>query len=202
MSVMPAVPARFFRLFLETLNAELGSTRLALVLEKGDLQPDQINPQTAFRLNSAEAAETYTGIQRAMRVYYGRGARGTLVRIGRILWERLLENGSLPEKIQAQLIRSLPTAMRLKPILELLAHFMRDYSSDVTVHTLDVDLLLVDHASAAGSRQESAAVCNVTLGLIQEALFWASATEYDVEEVSCRATGGESCEFKISLPRK
>lgn len=58
--------------------------------------------------------------------------------------------------------------------------------------------MLADHATTAVSGQkEDAPICNVTLGLIEEALFWASGHEYDVAEVSCRAAGGDACEFKI-----
>jgi predicted hydrocarbon binding protein len=195
------LPPHFFRLFLETVNAELGAQTLGLVLAKGDLQPDLIDPQAASRLSAASAAETYARIQHALRVYYGRGARGTLVRIGRILWGRLLDNASFPEKATAQVLRSLPRAMQPKPTLELLGRFLSEKPGGVTIHTLDMDLLLADHAAAAAlGQKEDAPVCSVTLGLIEEALFWASGHEYDVVEVSCRAAGSEdACEFKITV---
>ena len=196
----PLLPPRFFRLFLETINAELGAKTLAVVLEKVDLDPLLIDPEAVSHLTSLAAAETYARIQHGLRLYYGRGARGTLLRIGRILWGRLLESASIPEKAQAQLARSLPTTLRLKAILELLARFMREKSADVTVHTLDLDLLLADHVGAtAVGQKENAPICIVTLGLVQEALMWVSSHEYDVEEISCRATGGDTCEFKITV---
>jgi predicted hydrocarbon binding protein len=195
------LPIRFFRLFLEILNAELGPDKLSLVLEKGNLPPELIDPQTAFRFTSISAAETYARIQQAMRVYYGRGARGTLVRIGCILWKRLLDTASFSEKARAQIVCNLPPAMRLKPALELLAHFLREKADGVTIHTLDMDLMLVDHAgTAVFAPKEDAPICTITLGLIQEALFWASGHEYDVVEISCRAAGGDACEFKITVP--
>ncbi len=200
MSASLSLPIRFFRLFLETLNAELGAKTLAIVLEKADLDPSLIDPQTLSDLTSEAAAETYARIQLALRTYYGRGARGTLVRIGRILWGRLLENASLPEKAQAQLARSLPSGLRLKAVLELLARFLREQNADVSVHTLDLDLLLADHVGAATiGQKENTPICIVTLGLIQEALIWASGHEYDVEEVSCKARGEDACEFKITV---
>jgi len=202
-SVQPLLPTRFFRLFLETLDAELGPKTLSMVLEKANLDPALVDPQAVSHLTSAAAAETYARIQHALRVYYGRGARGTLVRIGRILWGRLLETASLPEKAQAQLVHSLPAGQRLKAVLELLARFMREQNADVSVHTLDLDLLLADHAGAATvGQKENAPVCFVTLGLIQEALIWVSGREYDAEEVACQAAGGDACEFKITVSGK
>jgi predicted hydrocarbon binding protein len=196
----PLLPVRFFRLFLEALNAELGAKTLNVVLEKADLDPELINPEAVSHLTSLTAAETYARIQHALRVYYGRGARGTLLRIGRILWGRLLENASITEKAQAQLARSLPVTLRLKAVLELVARFMREKNPDVTVHTLDFDLLLADHGGAATVEQkENGPICSVTLGLIQEALVWASGHEYDVNEITCRATGGDACEFRVTV---
>jgi predicted hydrocarbon binding protein len=197
------LPVRFFQLFLDTLSAEIGPDTFRLILEKADLPADLGNPQAASRFTSASAAEAYARIQKAIRVFFGRGARGTLIRLGRLLWMRLLENASLQEKAQAQLIRVLPLALRRKPTLELLAHFLREKPREVTVHPLDLDLLLVDHASATTVDQtESGAICNVTLGLIQESLFWVTGHETDVEETSCRATGGDTCEFKIHVGGK
>jgi predicted hydrocarbon binding protein len=197
------LPVRFFRLFLETLNHEIGADTLSMVLEMGDLPPELADPQVASRFTGCSAAEAYARIQKALRVYYGRGARGTLVRIGRLLWGRLLENGSFQEKAQAQLIRSLPATLRRKQTLELLARFMRDKARGISVHTLDLDLLLVDQASTVTlDQKETGVICTVTLGLIEESLFWATGRETDVEETSCRATGSNTCEFKIRVGGK
>jgi len=64
--------------------------------------------------------------------------------------------------------------------------------------TLDLDLLLVDHASpATDGRSEAGPICFVTQGMIRESLFWATGKGYDVEETSCKAKGPQDCEFKI-----
>lgn len=162
-----------------------------------------LDPQTASRANSQSAAEAYARIQHAMRVYYGRGARGSLVRIGRLLWPRLLETASLSDKARAQWVRTLPLSLRPKAVLELVASFLRTSPAGATVHTLDLDLMLVDHAAATSLGQsEPAPICSVTLGLLHEALFWATGREHDIDEVACCAAGGTSCEFKIKLEGK
>lgn len=197
------LPRRFFGIFLETLNAEIGAETLQGVLEKANLPVELIDPQAVSRSTSQSAALAYARIQKAMRVYYGRGARGSLVRIGRLIWPRLLASASFAEKAQIQLARTLPPAMRRKAALELLARWMREKPAGATVHTLDLDLMLVDHASATTLEQSEAfPICSVTLGLIQESLFWADGREHDIEEVSCRALGGDDCEFKIKLEGK
>jgi predicted hydrocarbon binding protein len=197
------LPVRFFGIFLETLNAEIGAETLQGVLEKANLSVELIDPQAVSRSTSQSAAQAYARIQQAMRIYYGRGARGSLVRIGRLIWPRLLASASFAEKAQIQLARTLPPAMRRKAALELLARLMREKPAGATVHTLDLDLMLVDHASATSLEQNEAfPICFVTLGLIQESLFWADGREHDIDEVSCRALGGDDCEFKIKLEGK
>ncbi len=196
------LPIRFFRQFLDVLTDELGNEALVSILEKATLPANLVDPQAVSRYNTATAAETYARIQHAMRFYYGRGARGTLIRIGRLLWVRLLETASLAEKTQAQIVRTLPPSMRMKPTLELLARFIREHPEGATVHTLDLDLLLVDRAGAVTvEQQEVTPICYVTIGLIQEALFWASGREHDVEERACRAAGSPQCEFKITMAK-
>lgn len=197
------LPVRFFRLFLDTLTAELGRETLILLLEKSDLPADLVDPQTVSGYTSQSAAQTYARIQKAMRVYYGRGARGALTRIGRLMWRHSLESSSISDRAQSQFIRTLPPGMRRKSALELLARFMREKPAGVSVHNMDLDLILVDHASASAVGQsETAPVCFVTLGLIQENLFWATAREHDIEETSCCAAGGNACEFRIKLAGK
>lgn len=77
---------------------------------------------------------------------------------------------------------------------------LSDKPGDVTVHTLDLDLLLVDHVSPTTlGQKDSAPICYVTQGLIREALYWAVSREFDIEETSCRAAGHNNCEFKITV---
>jgi predicted hydrocarbon binding protein len=150
-------------------------------------------------MDSSESAKTYAALQAAMRTYYGRGARGVLLRVGQRLWNFLLDDAALGGKAQAAFVKRLPLmTRRRKAILELLARLIGAQANDITVHTLDLDLLLVDHASpATDSQHDSHPICFVTQGLIRESLVWATGQNFDVEEISCKATGKESCEFKI-----
>ena len=182
--------------FVETIASELGQDNLSIVLEKAGLPPDWSDPA----ISDTSAAEAYAGLQKAMRTYYGRGARGILIRVGSKLWNRLLENASLPVKAQSKVIFGLPLAARRKSALELLAKLLSNQRGDVTVHTLDLDLLLADKASPGTLGQnEPERICYVTMGLLRECLYWATGQEHDIEETSCRANGEEACEFKITV---
>lgn len=193
-----ALSSRFLHHFIKTIASELGQDNLTIVLKKAGLPVEWSDIARWENLNDSTVAEAYAGLQKAMRTYYGRGARGILIRVGSNLWYRLLENASLAVKTQSKIILGLPLNARRKPALEMLAKLLSDQRGDVTIHTLDIDLLLVDKASPGTLGQsESERICYVTVGLLRECLHWATGKEHDIEETSCRANGEDACEFKI-----
>lgn len=189
---------RILRRFVETVAVELGADQFNAMLALSKLPTEWAKPEAFLKMDSTESVKTYAALQAAMRTYYGRGARGVLLRVGQRLWNFLLDDAALGGKAQAALIKRLPLTARRKSILELLARLVGNQTGAITIHTLDLDLLLVDHASpTADSQHDSHPICFVTQGLIRESLFWATGQNFDVEEVSCKATGKETCEFKI-----
>jgi predicted hydrocarbon binding protein len=194
--------SRILRRFVETVAVELGMEQFPTMLALSKLPPEWSMPQTFLKMDATESAKTYASLQAAMRIYYGRGARGVLLRVGQRLWDLLLDDAALGGKAQAALIRRLPLTTRRKSILELLARLIAAETGDITVHTLDLDLLLVDHASpAARDQKASHPICFVTQGLMRESLFWATGQGFDVEEISCKAMGQDTCEFKVTTGR-
>lgn len=195
---MPDFSPRLLRAFVQTVSAELGADNLSAVLDKAGLSPLLADAAAVARFDASAAAEAYAGLQQALRAYYGRGARGTLLRVGAQFWKRLLEESPLALKPQIPIARTLATASRPKPALDLLARLLSAQPGNLTVHTLDLDLLLVDHASPTTFDQRDAdPICWVTQGLARQSLYWATGREYDVTEISCRATGAGQCEFKV-----
>ncbi len=194
-----AFPPRLLKIFIETLANELGADNLMAVLDKASLPASWADLEAVSRFDAAAAGQAYAGLQQAVRTVYGRGARGILQRVGNRLWHNLLDQGGLGAKAQAALIKGLPARAARKPALDLLARLLSAKPGDITVHTLDLDLLFVDHAapSANGQRGDEP-ICWLTLGLIREALYWATGRDYDIAEISCRALGAQTCEFKIA----
>jgi predicted hydrocarbon binding protein len=192
--------SRILRRFVETVAVELGADQFHAMLALSKLPPEWEKPQTFQKMNAAESANSYATLQTAMRTYYGRGARGVLLRVGQRLWNLLLEDAALGGKAQAALIKRLPLSTRRKSVLELLARWIGAQENDITVHTLDLDLLFVDHVSPTAEGQHaSRPICFVTQGLIRESLVWATGQNVDVEETSCKAVGHDTCEFKILM---
>jgi predicted hydrocarbon binding protein len=192
-------PSRVMSRFVETLGEEIGRDTLSAVLSNAGLPKEWAVPAHFSTKDDARAAQVYSRLQSALRTYYGRGARGTLLRIGSKLWNRLLDDSAFGIKAQAAFIRGLPKSMRRKPALELLARIFSAAPGSIKIHTLDLDLLLVDQSSPTTLDQSNnTPLCFVTLGLIRECLYWADGQEYDIEERACRALGAHQCEFKIT----
>lgn len=192
-------PNQVLSRFVEAVAGELGSDQFNAMLSLTQLPAAWAKPETFSKTNPAEAAKAYASLQVAMRAYYGRGARGVLTRVGQRLWHHLLGDAALGGRMQAAVIKRLPQSARRKSTLDLLAKFIGADPGDLTVHTLDLDLLLADHASPNADGQSAPApICYVTQGLIREALHWATGQNYDVEETSCKARGEEACEFTIT----
>jgi predicted hydrocarbon binding protein len=197
---MPEFSARLLRAFAETIADESGRDDLQVILEKAELPSAWADLDALSKLDPAAAGEVYAGLQRALRTYYGRGARGILLRVGAQLWKRLLDGAPFSLRPQIALVRGLPAAASRKPALNLLARLFSTKAGDLTVHNMDLDLLLVDHASpAAAGQHEDEPICWLTIGLVRESLSWAAHREFDVTEISCRALGAPACEFKVKV---
>ena len=191
--------SRILRRFAETVALELGADQFNGMLSLSKLPAEWSKPEIFLKMDAVESATAYASLQAAMRTYFGRGARGVLLRVGQRLWNHLLEDAALGGRAQAAVIKRLPLATRRKSTLELLAKFLGTQSGDISIHTLDLDLLLVDNVSpAAHARHDAAPICFVTQGLIRESLSWATGKGYDVEETQCKAAGSNTCEFKIT----
>ena len=191
--------SRILRRFVETIVLELGVDQFNAMLSLSKLPAEWSKPQVFLKMDAVDSAKAYAALQAAMRIYFGRGARGVLLRVGQSLWNHLLDDAALGGKAQAAVVKRLPLGTRRKSTLDLLAKFLGTQSGDIAIHTLDLELLFVDHVSpAAHAQRDAAPICFVTQGLIRESLFWATGKGYDVEEIQCKATGSNTCEFKIT----
>ncbi len=199
-SVVAGISSYLLQLFVEAAPQEVGRENLERILGMVSLTPSVIEQDSLSSLNSGQRAELYAQLQQALRLSYGRGARGILLRIGQRVWGRIIMGANLLEKTEFALLHWLPVPARRRRVLDLVAERLYDGGGVATVHSMDLDFLLVDQAGAAACGQSAdEPICYVTLGIIQSALFWATSQEADVEEIACKATGAPACEFKVKL---
>ncbi|MBT3337318.1 MAG: hypothetical protein HN855_13140 [Anaerolineae bacterium] len=184
--------------FARIIANEIGEKNLPVVLEKSRLPSEWANSDNLATLGEQAAAEAYAGLQQAIRAYYGRGARGILQRIGGKFWESLLENAPFKDKAQSKIMRGMPETMRRKAVLDMLVRLLGAKAGEMSVHTLDLNLLLVDNISPTTyNQQDNEPICHLTHGLIRAAIYWATSQDALIEETECQATGATTCEFRI-----
>lgn len=192
--------SRFMFRFVQTLSVEIGAETYQGVFSNSGMSEGWRQPEFFMAMDETQAADAYARLQSALRAYYGRGARGILLRIGSKLWGPLQNDAPLQAKARSAVVRRLPMAARRKPALELLAGRLGVDGGGAAVHNEYPDLLFVDYASPGALNQnDGSPICFVTLGLIRECLYWATGEEHDIEEQHCKASGGQHCEFRIKL---
>jgi predicted hydrocarbon binding protein len=185
------------RRFMLAVQAVMGRSGLTTILRQaglqhhaGNLLPD--NSQTALH------AVEYAALVQAIENYYGRGARGTLTRIGHAAFGQLRQSQKFKARLYQLAFRFLPVQQRKLMALRWLAREMAIPGGQVTVHLDDRHIAFVDRASdITFGRTRDTEICWLTVGEIQEALKWATGTEYDVTEMSCKAKGDPACRFDI-----
>jgi hypothetical protein len=115
---------RILRRFVETVTLELGADQFNGMLALAKLPAEWAKATIFLKMNPVESAQAYAALQAALRTYFGRGARGALLRVGQRLWHHLLQDAALGGKAQAAVIKRLPLSARRKSTLELLARFL------------------------------------------------------------------------------
>ena len=178
----------------------MGQSGLVTILRQAGLQR-YVNALPAADGGPALRATEYATLMQAIENYYGRGARGTLMRIGYASFLRLVKERRAQAALYRVWFRLLPLAARRWQLLAWLARELAGSDGQVTLHRDDQHLNLVDHTSdPTAGRQRDQAICWMTVGEIQEALKWGTGQEYEVTELACRAKGDAACRFEVGDP--
>ena len=190
---------RYFRIFLRAVGEEIGEYSLELVLRDAglDCHADQLTSTNGCSgVHSSEVASVHA----AIRSYFGSGARGTLSRIGRLVWQYAIAETFYGSLARLGIKVFLPKSLGTRAALNMVAGLMRKPDGHVSVHLYDTDLIFMDTTSdITFGQDEENPICWYTVGLIQACLLWATGKEIDVEEISCRAVGADTCKFEIDL---
>ncbi|MGH2523421.1 MAG: hypothetical protein ACRDH2_13035 [Anaerolineales bacterium] len=192
-----ALPNARVRQFMLGIQDVMGVTGLNTILRQAGLQ----RYAGALPPNNSETslcAADYATLMQAIENYYGRGARGTLTRIGYASFNQLVKSQKLRALFYRLLVRVLPLQSRKLLVLRWLAREMAAPNGQVTVHLDDRHIAFVDHESdITFGRKREAEICWYTVGELQEALKWATGLEHEVSEMACKAKGDPTCRFDI-----
>lgn len=185
--------------FMRAIQDVMGLSGLTTVLRQAGLQRYASTLPAADDAPGLKASE-YAALMQAIENYYGRGARGTLTRIGYASFKRLVESRRLRARVLRALLRAVPLSGRRRLVLRWLAGHLGGAKA-IRIHLDDQHLAVVDSESLATiGRSRDSEICWVMLGELQEALKWGTGREYEVTELSCKAKGDPACRFEIGPP--
>lgn len=194
-----AIPNARVRRLMLAIQDVMGQSGLSTVLRQAGLQRFAGALPPANGEPGLHAAE-YASLMQAIENYYGRGARGTLTRVGYASFDRLVASRRLAAAGYRLLFRFVPQRSRQLLTLRWLARELAGRDGRVTVYADEQRLNLLDHESdATVGRRRDSEICWETSGEIQQALKWGTGLEYDVNELACKANGAAACRFEISL---
>jgi bacteriochlorophyll 4-vinyl reductase len=194
------LPNARVRRTLLAIQDVMGQSGLTTILRQAGMQR-YVNALPAADQGPGLRATEYATLMQAIENYYGRGARGTLMRIGYAAFARLVKEKRTQAALYSLWFRLLPAAARRWEVLRWLARELAGPGGQVTVHRDDQRINLVDHTSdPTAGRQREQPICWMTVGEIQEALKWGTGQEYEVTEMACRAKGDAACRFEVGDP--
>ncbi|MRR52852.1 MAG: hypothetical protein EG825_18430, partial [Rhodocyclaceae bacterium] len=104
----PVISTRMTQYLAEAAIQEVGLNKLPSVLAMVHLTTAVLEKDAIAAMSPTEAARLYASIQQSLRLFYGRGARGVLTRMGRLIWERMTTQTTFREKAELEIARRLP----------------------------------------------------------------------------------------------
>jgi len=175
----------------ESMRAILTSARLQGRL--ANYPPNDFAPEFAF--------DELGCIQQAMEELYGpSNSRRLGRRIGRACFRIGVEDLRPVLGIADGLFRILPLRMRIRVGFEVLAQ-MFDRFSDQTARVEETDehfRWISAHCGVCWGRHTDTPCCDLTVGLLEEALYWLSGgASFFIEESTCIAAGDATCTILI-----
>jgi bacteriochlorophyll 4-vinyl reductase len=160
-----------------------------------NLPPDDLSP--------AVKSSDYGRLNEAIEVFYGRGARGMLRRIGKACFQYgLREQGSL-FGLAGVAMKLLPVKQRIRIVLNSLLNALKKTSPEaqlLVVENGDLFAYEAHSCSVCYGRHTDKPACHLYAGTVAEAVEWATGQAYQVQETLCLAKGDACCRFEVGEP--
>lgn len=194
-------PNRIALSFFSAMEDVMGKNGLNALLSLAGLEmyidhppPDTLSKQFDFAYMAA--------LNQALEDMYGaRGGRGMALRIGRATFGQGMKSFGVLAGMGDPAFRALPLNSRVRLGLDALAAVFTNFTDQETSvqDTEDAYEFIVEISPMAWGRTADRPVCHALVGIVQEALRWASnGYEYHVQETACRATGNEACTLRVN----
>jgi predicted hydrocarbon binding protein len=194
-------PQKMGGIILLGLEEVIGKSGLDAILHLGSLE------ETARFARFASNERTFpfeavSGLLRSLEQAYGpRGGRGLALRAGRACFKYgLKEYGSLLG-LTEMAFRMLPLHTKLRAGARSFAELFNRHT-DQKVRVVETEAAIfwhIERCPLCWERTSEEPVCQLAVGLLQEALSWLSGGKiFEVEETACCARGDAQCTITIS----
>jgi predicted hydrocarbon binding protein len=141
--------------------------------------------------------KTFSLLQNSLEQGYGpHGGRGLALRAGRVFFSHGLRTYGSKLGLNDSTFRLQPPELKLISVLHKLAAFFNQHTDQKVTLTESKSTILWREARCpwCWERQVYEPVCQFTVGMLQEALYWVSGGKfYNVVEETCIAQGESAC---------
>jgi bacteriochlorophyll 4-vinyl reductase len=189
------------RLYLISLEDVMGRNGVNALLNLAGTR-HLVNNIPANNLKREFPFTDLTAISKSTETMYGaRGARGMELRAGRYAFNLgLKEFGPLLGMADLAL-KLMPMTMKMKIVLNAVAQTF-DRFSDQPTHVEERKgqfIYIIEKCPVCWGRHSDKPCCHLAQGILEESLTWVTGGHtFHMEEIECRATGGEHCTFAIN----
>lgn len=169
------------------LNATLNLASLSTLID--NYPPDNDNRFFPF--------ETFSQLQVSMERGYGpHGGRGLALRAGRVFFSNGLRTYGPELGLNDTSFRFQHPDLKLMSVLRTMADFFNQHTDqNISLDESEQKIMWnVERCPWCWGRQAFEPVCQFSVGMLQEALYWASGGKfYNVVEETCIAQGDPAC---------
>jgi predicted hydrocarbon binding protein len=193
------MPNAALRVLFEAIEEVMGENGVKAVLNAGGLQR-YINNYPPANTKMEVTFSEYGHAEQAVEDFYGpRGARAMLIRIGRALFQYGLKEQPGLRSLGGLALKALPMNTAMKLVLDNIAKAgVKDINQPVHLEEDEENFYLVAEECMCRWRgKKEKPCCFVTVGVLREALHWATGQGFDIEEIKCIATGDQVCRYRI-----
>jgi predicted hydrocarbon binding protein len=188
------------RLTIIAMSHVLGDRITGEVLDRANLSYRSNKlPEDNFR--SSISARDYANLMEVAEKFYPRSGSKIVHRIGRAYFQSILREQPSLLGLARTALSFWPEDQILRLLLETLVDMMRkiDPQSDLRVDQEPQTFYVTDHnCQICQGRTMTEPICSFTVGVIEEAIAWASIKKYEVKETHCFARGDSYCRYAIA----
>jgi bacteriochlorophyll 4-vinyl reductase len=193
------MPNAALRALLEAIEEVMGENGTNTVLNAGGLDRLVGNyPPNDTEMEASFA--DYGAAEQAVEDFYGsRGARAILTRIGRTTFQYTLKEQPAILGVGGLALKALPMRARMKLVLGNVTSAANTRANQPSHLREEADAyyLVVEECPCRWRPAHDKPACFSTVGVLQEALVWATGKNFRVEEVACISKGASACVYRI-----